>query len=135
MKSWKLANAASAAALAFGLAGPASAADFSYAEAAKPYKGASIRVLDEVTPLQETLSKLVPQFEKETGIKVEYQLLGHMEVINRGQADMLSGRGHFDAVMLHGFQMGQMLEAEALLRSTIWWRTRSSPTRPSTPPT
>ncbi|MFL1875003.1 extracellular solute-binding protein [Hansschlegelia beijingensis] len=115
MKSWKLANAASAAALAFGLAGPASAADFSYAEAAKPYKGASIRVLDEVTPLQETLSKLVPQFEKETGIKVEYQLLGHMEVINRGQADMLSGRGHFDAVMLHGFQMGQMLEAEALL--------------------
>ncbi|WP_261403402.1 ABC transporter substrate-binding protein [Chenggangzhangella methanolivorans] len=101
--------------LALGLAGPAGAADFSYAEAAKPYKGVSIRVLDEVTPLQEALAKLVPEFEKETGIKVEYQLLGHMEVINRGQADMLSGRGHFDAVMLHGFQMGQMLEAEALL--------------------
>ncbi|MFD1330804.1 extracellular solute-binding protein [Methylopila musalis] len=115
MKSWTLATAASAAVLALSVAGAADAADFSYAEAAKPYTGVSIRVLDEVTPLQETLSTLVPLFEKETGIKVEYQLLGHMEVINRGQADMLSGRGHFDAVMLHGFQMGQMLEAEALL--------------------
>lgn len=115
MKFGKLATAASAAVLALGLAGQAGAAEFSYAEAAKPYKGVSIRVLDEVTPLQEALAKLVPEFEKETGIKVEYQLLGHMEVINRGQADMLSGRGHFDAVMLHGFQMGQMLEAEALL--------------------
>ena len=70
----------------------ASAADFSYAEAAKPYKGKSIRVLDEVTPLQEALSKIVPDFEKETGIKVDWELLNHAEVINKGQADMLSGR-------------------------------------------
>ena len=54
-----------------------------YAEAAKPYKGATIRVLDEITPLQETLSKIVPEFEKETGIKVEWELLesfrGHQQ--------------------------------------------------------
>jgi multiple sugar transport system substrate-binding protein len=62
-----------------------------YAEAAKPYKGTTIRVLDEITPLQETLSKIVPEFEKETGIKVEWELLNHFEVINKGQADMLSG--------------------------------------------
>src|SRR6266705_792620 len=89
-----------------GLMCSAHAADFSYAEAAKPYKGQNIRVLDEVTPLQETLSKIVPEFEKETGIKVEWELLSHPEVINKGQADMLSGRGYYDAVMLHGFQIG-----------------------------
>ncbi len=96
------------------LALSASAADFSYAEAAKPYKGKSIRVLDEVTPLQEALSKIVPEFEKETGIKVEWELLNHAEVINKGQADMLSGRGYYDAVMLHGFQLGPLLAANVI---------------------
>ncbi|EWY36472.1 hypothetical protein N825_26745 [Skermanella stibiiresistens SB22] len=106
--------ALSMAALLAGSSSAALAADFSYAEAAKPYAGKTIRVLDEVTPLQEVLAKIVPEFTKETGIKVEYELLNHGEVINKGQADMLSGRGYYDAVMLHGFQMGQMLEAKAL---------------------
>jgi len=82
-----------------------------YTEAGKPYAGTTIRVLDEITPLQETLSKIVPEFEKETGIKVEWELLNHFEVISKGQADMVSGRGYYDAVMLHGFQMGPMLTA------------------------
>jgi multiple sugar transport system substrate-binding protein len=84
---------------------------WSYKEAAKPLAGVSIRVLDEITPLQEAMRKLVPQFTAETGIKVEYELLNHFEVINKGQADMFSRRGHYDAVMLHGVQMGQMLAA------------------------
>jgi multiple sugar transport system substrate-binding protein len=92
----------------------ASAEDSFYATAAAPYKGTTIRVLDEITPLQETLSKIVPEFEKETGIKVEWELLNHFEVINKGQADMLSGRGYYDAVMLHGFQVGPMLSAGAI---------------------
>ncbi|QIB35356.1 extracellular solute-binding protein [Ancylobacter pratisalsi] len=95
---------------------PATAQDTSfYATAAVPYKGTTIRVLDEITPLQETLSKIVPEFEKETGIKVEWELLNHFEVINKGQADMLSGRGHYDAIMLHGAQLGPMLSAEAIM--------------------
>lgn len=93
---------------------PAFAADWSFSEAAKPYAGTTIRVLDEITPLQETLSNLVPEFEKETGIKVEWELLNHFEVINKGQADFLSGRGYYDAVMMHGFQLGPMLAAEAI---------------------
>ena len=83
----------------------ANAAEWSFASAAKPYAGSTIRVLDEITPLQETLTKIVPDFEKETGIKVEWELLNHFEVINKGQADFLSGRGHYDAVMMHGFQL------------------------------
>jgi multiple sugar transport system substrate-binding protein len=104
---------AAAGALALA-AGAAAAQGWSYAEAAKPYQGVTIRVLDEITPLQETLANIVPDFTEETGIVVEYELLNHFEVINKGQADMLSGRGYYDAVMLHGFQLGPMLEAEAL---------------------
>lgn len=95
-------------------AGSAHAQAWSYKEAAKPFAGTTIRVLDEITPLQETMKTLVPQFTAETGIKVEYELLNHFEVINKGQADLLSRRGHYDAVMLHGVQMGQMLAANTI---------------------
>jgi multiple sugar transport system substrate-binding protein len=112
MKTKSCYRTAALAVSALLLAGTAASAEDSfYATAAAPYKGTTIRVLDEITPLQETLSKIVPEFEKETGIKVEWELLNHFEVINKGQADMLSGRGHYDAVMLHGFQVGPMLTA------------------------
>jgi multiple sugar transport system substrate-binding protein len=91
---------------------------WSYKEAAAPYKGITIRVLDEVTPLQETMKTLVPEFEKETGIKTEYELLNHFDVISKGQADMLSGRGHYDAVMVHGLQLGPLLDAGVILDIT-----------------
>jgi multiple sugar transport system substrate-binding protein len=94
-----------------GLASIATAQTWSYKEAAKPYAGTTIRILDEITPLQETMKTLVPQFVAETGIKVEYELQSHPDVINKGQADMLSKRGYYDGVMLHGVQMGQMLAA------------------------
>ncbi|MFQ5775163.1 MAG: extracellular solute-binding protein [Kiloniellaceae bacterium] len=105
-----------AAALGAAIAGATAsgALAWSYKEAAAPYKGKTIRVLDEITPLQEVMATLVPEFERETGIKVEYELLNHFDVIGKGQADMLSGRGYYDAVMLHSFQMGPMIDAGAI---------------------
>ena len=94
------------------LAAPAEA--WSYKEAAKPYAGQSITILDEITPLQETMKTLVPEFVKETGINVDYQLLNHFEVISKGQADMLSGRGAYDGVMVHSPQMGLLLQADVV---------------------
>lgn len=94
------------------LAAPANA--WSYKEAAKIYAGQSITILDEITPLQETMKTLVPEFVKETGIQVDYQLLNHFEVISKGQADMLSGRGAYDGVMLHSPQMGLLLQADVI---------------------
>ena len=93
---------------------PGTATAWSYKEAAAPYKGTTITILDEVTPLQQAMAKIVPDFIKETGIKVDYQLLNHFEVISRGQADMLSGRGAFDAILLHSAQVGLLLEADVL---------------------
>ncbi len=60
----------------------AQAQTWSYKEAAKPYVGTQIRVLDEITPLQETMKTLVPDFVAETGIQVDYELLNHFDVIN-----------------------------------------------------
>jgi multiple sugar transport system substrate-binding protein len=95
--------------------GMATSADaWSYKEAAKPYAGQSITILDEITPLQETMKTLVPEFVKETGIQVDYQLLNHFEVISKGQADMLSGRGAYDGVMVHSPQLGLLLQADVV---------------------
>ena len=108
------ASALAVLAAALPLLWPASSGAWSYKEAAQPYAGQSITVLDEVTPLQEAMQKLVPQFEQETGIDVDYQLLNHFEVISRGQADLLSGRGEYDAIMVHSPQMGLLLELPAV---------------------
>jgi multiple sugar transport system substrate-binding protein len=98
--------------LSIGLATSAEA--WSYKDAAKPYAGQSITILDEITPLQETMKTLVPEFVKETGIQVDYQLLNHFEVISKGQADMLSGRGAYDGVMVHSPQLGLLLQADVV---------------------
>jgi multiple sugar transport system substrate-binding protein len=103
-----------------GAPGLAAAQAWSYKDAAKPYAGRSITILDEVTPLQESMKALVPEFGKETGIKVDYQLLNHFEVISKGQADMLSGRGAYDAVMVHSPQMGLLLEAGVIRPIDEW---------------
>lgn len=117
VKSVKLSLVAAAVA-SLALAGatiwPTSAAAWSYKEAAAPYKGITIIILDEVTPLQEAMAKIVPEFIEETGINVEYELLNHFEVISRGQADMLSGRGAYDSILLHSAQMGMLLDADVL---------------------
>ena len=113
--SYKGGLTAAALAVCLPLASADAADGFSYAEAAKPYVGKTIKVLDEVTPLQEAVTRIVPEFTKETGIKVQYELLNHFDLINKGQADMVSGRGNYDAVMLHGFQLGSMLAADAIL--------------------
>lgn len=100
------------AALSLGMSAPALA--FDYKEAAKPYAGQKITILDEVTPLQQALAKLIPKFEELTGIDVDYQLLNHFQVIDVGQSDMLAGAGQFDAVMLHSTQVGLLLDADTI---------------------
>jgi ABC-type glycerol-3-phosphate transport system substrate-binding protein len=90
------------------------ASNWTLAKAAEPYKGTEIRVLDEVTDLQPAMKTLVPEFEKETGIKVSYELEAHPDVIRKGEADAISGRGAYDAIMVHVQQAGRVLAADAI---------------------
>lgn len=90
-------------------------AEFSLAAAAEPYRGTEIRILDEVTDMQPVFyEQLVPQFEEETGITVNVEIQGHFDVITNGEADLFSGGGAYDAVMLHMWQLPNSLEAQAV---------------------
>lgn len=89
--------------------------EFSLAAAAEPYQGTEIRILDEISDLQPVFyEELVSQFEEETGITVNVEIQGHFDVITNGEADLFSGGGAYDAVMLHMWQLPNSLEAQAV---------------------
>lgn len=92
----------------------ASGGEWSLAEAAEPFQGTELRILDEVTDLQPAMAELIPEFERATGIDVNYELEGHVDVIRKGEADLISGRGAFDAVMIHSVQKGRVLAADSV---------------------
>jgi multiple sugar transport system substrate-binding protein len=102
-----------AIALAVGVlvAGVGEAGAWSYREAAAPYKGKTVKVLDETTPIQDAMAAIKGDFEKETGVKVEWELVNHFLVISKGEADLLSRQGAYDLIMLHSPQIGRLLKA------------------------
>jgi len=88
--------------------------EFSLATASAPYKGTTIRILDELSDLQPTFAEVIPQFEQATGIEVNYEIKNHFDVITIGEADLFSGRGAYDAIMLHRFQWPNAFEGEVI---------------------
>jgi multiple sugar transport system substrate-binding protein len=76
-------------------------------EAAKPYSGATIRVVGEALPPLEALAKLAPQFEKATGIDVEVEMYEHSEAVNKVQLDLNSKRGRYDVIIQPHRELGK----------------------------
>ncbi|KAA2244327.1 ABC transporter substrate-binding protein [Salinarimonas soli] len=67
--------AVSALALLAAAPGPASAQDWSLEKAAAPYKGTQLNVVFLDRPGYRAIIKLLPEFEKKTGIKVNYEIV------------------------------------------------------------
>ena len=66
--------------------------------AAKPFKGMSIKVLSETIPTHEYESKVLTKaFEEITGIKVNHQLLGEGDVVMAVQTQMQTNVSIYDA--------------------------------------
>jgi len=89
-------------------AGTVSAAEWSLKEAAKPYAGQTVNLILFAVPWTEELTKVIPQFEKETGIKVQsvdypYESL-HEKVIT----ELATGTGAFDLILIDGLWMPEV---------------------------
>ncbi|MDQ6435324.1 sugar ABC transporter substrate-binding protein [Mesorhizobium sp. LHD-90] len=76
-------------------------------EAAKPYSGATVRVVGEALPPLEALAKLAPQFEQATGIDVEVEMYEHSEAVNKVQLDLNSRRGRYDVIIQPHRELGK----------------------------
>lgn len=100
--------------IAFTTLSSATAFGWDYKEAAKGLEGTKLKVLDERTPLQENLQKLIPEFEKLTGITIDYELINHFEVITKFHNSLEEKKGSIDIGMVHASQGGWLFENQYL---------------------
>jgi multiple sugar transport system substrate-binding protein len=75
---------------------PAAAADWDIAKAAAPYKGTQLNVIFLDRPGYRAIIKLLPQFEKATGIKVNYEIVPYE---NTREKEVLDFNSHGDLTM------------------------------------
>ena len=108
-----LRNTVSAAALVIAAAlssgAPASAETWDIAKAAAPYKGTELHVIFLDRPGYRAIEKLLPDFEKQTGIKVSYEVVPYentreKEVLN------FNGQGDLDIALVDLVWIGEFAE-------------------------
>jgi multiple sugar transport system substrate-binding protein len=72
-----------------------------WAEAAKPYAGVTIRGISESTPPSKYAAEvLAPAFEKETGIKVEFEVTSWDQMYDKPIKDMEANTGIYDFIYI-----------------------------------
>ena len=90
-------------------------------DAAKPFKGMSIKVLSETIPTHEYESKVLTKaFEEITGIKVNHQLLGEGDVVMAVQTQMQTNVSIYDAYINDSDLIGTHARMQQAVNLTKW---------------
>ena len=87
------------AAVAAACIGSARAEAWSLKDAAAPYKGTSITVVGLDRPSYKIAQQLTPQFEKETGIHVNWNIFPYEDTLKEETLNFVSGSQQFDAIL------------------------------------
>lgn len=87
----------------------AQAYGWSLEEAAKPYKGVTIRTIGEALPPLEAMEKLKSKFEERTGIEVVIEMYEHSEAVNKVMLDLNSKRGRYDFILQPHRELGRFV--------------------------
>ena len=92
-----------------------------FQNAAKPFKGMSIKVLSETIPTHEYESKVLTKaFEEITGIKVNHQLLGEGDVVMAVQTQMQTNVSIYDAYINDSDLIGTHARMQQAVNLTKW---------------
>ena len=86
-------------------AGGESAGDAADANGARQFEGTELNLLYFAMTYTNGLQELLPEFEEETGIKVNFELLDEQASVQKTQLELASGTGNYDLV---GIQSGNM---------------------------
>ncbi len=105
MRRWILSLAALALFSSAALAG-----EWSLTEAAKPWKGQSLRLIGESLPPLEALAKVKHEFEELTGVDVVIEQYGQAEVIEKTMADFVGQTSIYDLIISPHRQIGAYVE-------------------------
>jgi multiple sugar transport system substrate-binding protein len=85
--------------------GVANAEEWSLKEAAKPYAGQTVNLVWFAVPWSSELAKVIPQFEKETGIKVNITDYPYESLHEKIATEITAGTGAFDLVLVDSYWM------------------------------
>jgi glycerol transport system substrate-binding protein len=92
-----------------------------FINAAKPFKGMSIKVVSETIPTHEYESKtLTKAFEEITGVQVTHDLIQEGDVIEKLQVQMQSGKNVFDAYVNDSDLIGTHSRYGHVVNLTDW---------------
>ncbi len=97
-------------------------------EAAKPLKGTEVNGIFLDRPGYRAIIKLLPEFEKKTGIKVTYEIVPYENTREKEVLNFTS-RGDLTMALVDLVWIGEFAEMAGWCRSRSSPRTRRSPTR------
>lgn len=80
---------------------------WSLAEAAKPYKGIAINASFLPRPSYEAAIKLIPEFEKITGIKVQWETIYYEQMRNTLVLNFTGDKPKFDVILIDAVWIGE----------------------------
>lgn len=80
-------------------------------EAAKPWKGETLRLIGEGLPPLEALEKVKAEFEEITGVNVVIEMYGHEEVIEKTTLDFAGATGTYDLILNPHREIGRYVAA------------------------
>ena len=94
-----------------GLGAVAFAQEWSLSTAAEPYQGTTIKALFLDRPGYDAAIELIPQFEEETGINVEWEILPYENSRERQVLDFTTMTADIDVVLIDVVWIGEFAEA------------------------
>ncbi|MBJ6752047.1 ABC transporter substrate-binding protein [Geomonas anaerohicana] len=84
---------------------------WSLAEAAKPYRGVTVKVSFLPRPGYQAAIKLIPEFERVTGIRVNWELIYYEDMRKSLVLDFTSGNPRFDVILIDIVWLGEFASA------------------------
>ena len=67
----------------------------------------TIRILMETVPDTRYLQELLPEFEKQTGIKVEIEAIGYSDMHTKLVPQLISSQGSYDLIVVDFYWVGE----------------------------
>ena len=77
--------------------------------------GKTIRILMETVPDTRYIEELLPEFEKETGIKVETEVIGYSDMHSKLVPQLLASQGSYDLIVVDFYWVGEFTKAGWLM--------------------
>jgi len=101
---------------------PAADANWTLEKAAEPYRGTTIRAVFLDRPGYRAAAKMLPEFERRTGIKVEYDTIPYENSHEKQVLDFTSGNPNYDVVLIDVVWIGEFAASGWVAPLDTFWR-------------